>query len=99
VVKPGLRERIPAITHVNGRARLQTVDEKSNPLLYCLLKDFQRLTGIPVLMNTSFNRRGEPIVCTPTDALTCFEKTGMDALFVDNLLVEKVPEVVAVSVN
>ncbi len=88
-VKPGQRERVPAITHVNGRARLQTVDKKSNPLLYGLLKDFQRLTGIPVLMNTSFNRRGEPIVCTPSDALTCFEQTDMDVLFLGNLLVEK----------
>ncbi len=90
LVKPGLRERVPAITHVDGRARLQTVDENSNPLLYCLLKDFQQLTGIPVLMNTSFNRRGEPIVCTPSDALTCFERTDMDVLFLGNLLVEKV---------
>ena len=88
-VKPALREKVPAITHVNGRARLQTVDEKANPLLYALIKEFRRLTGIPVLMNTSFNRRGEPIVCTPAHALTCFEKTDMDALFLGDLLVEK----------
>lgn len=92
VVKSGLREKVPAITHVNGRARIQTVDENNYPLLYSLLKDFQRLTGIPVLMNTSFNRRGEPIVCTPAHALTCFERTDMDVLFLGNLLVEKVPD-------
>jgi carbamoyltransferase len=88
-VKPGQRDKIPAIVHVNGRARLQTVDKKDNPLLYEVLEHFRDLTGIPVFMNTSFNRRGEPIVCTPGDALACFEHTGMDALFLGGLVVSK----------
>jgi carbamoyltransferase len=81
--------RIPAVTHVDGSARIQTVDETRNPAFYELIKAFERLTGCPVLVNTSFNVRGEPIVCTPADAYQCFVKTHMDALVVGPYLVTK----------
>lgn len=71
---------IPAVTHVDGSARIQTVHEGTNPLYYRLLKAFEQRTGCPVLVNTSFNVRGEPIVCTPEEAYTCFRRTHMDAL-------------------
>ncbi len=75
-----VRSEIPAVTHVDFSARLQTVDEERNPRFYRLLEAFDRLTGCPVLVNTSFNVRGEPIVCTPEDAYRCFLATDMDAL-------------------
>ncbi len=73
-------ERLPAITHVDGTARVQTVTPESNRLFYRLLEAFERHSGVPVLLNTSFNVRGEPIVCSPEDAWICFQKTDMDAL-------------------
>ncbi len=75
-----IRSELPAITHVDGSARVQTVSEKTNPDYYNLIKAFQKLTGVPVLINTSFNVRGEPIVCTPEDAYRCFMRTNMDRL-------------------
>jgi carbamoyltransferase len=83
------RERLPATTHVDGSARVQTVDRATNPLFHDLLVTFDRLTGTPVLINTSFNVRGEPIVCTPADALRCFRETGMDALVIDRFVLYK----------
>lgn len=80
---------IPAVTHVDGSARIQTVDEVRNPLFHRLLQEFERLTGCPVLVNTSFNVRGEPIVCTPADALQCFRRTHMDALVMGSFLITK----------
>jgi len=74
------RSKIPAVTHVNGSARLQTVAASTNPRTHALLKEFKKLTGSSVLINTSFNVRGEPIVCTPEDAYSCFMKTNMDSL-------------------
>jgi carbamoyltransferase len=71
---------IPAVTHVDGSARIQTVHQGTNPLYHHLLKEFEERTGCPVLVNTSFNVRGEPIVCTPEEAYTCFRRTHMDAL-------------------
>jgi carbamoyltransferase len=71
-VRPEWRDRIPAIVHVDGTARVQTVGEQTNPMLYRPLKEFEALTGIPVLINTSFNVKGEPIVETPRDAVVCF---------------------------
>ena len=88
-VKPEWRDRIPAIVHVDGTARLQTVTEDANPRLYRLLKEFDALTGIPVLVNTSFNVKGEPIVETPQDALNCFLNTGMECLVLDDRLITK----------
>ena len=84
-----VRSEIPAVTHVDYSARIQTVDEERNPRLYRLLEAFDRLTGCPVLVNTSFNVRGEPIVCTPEDAYRCFLATGMDALVLEDVVIIK----------
>ena len=83
------RSEIPAVTHVDYSARLQTVDQIRNPRLHSLLREFQNRTGCPVLVNTSFNVRGEPIVCTPEDALRCFMATEMDVLVLENCVVLK----------
>jgi carbamoyltransferase len=80
---------LPATTHVDGSARVQTVDAETNPLFHRLLDAFEALTGTPVLINTSFNVRGEPIVCSPADALACFLSTGMDLLVVDHFVLRK----------
>ena len=84
-----VRSEIPAVTHVDDSARVQTVDERRNPGLYGLLRAFHRKTGCPVLVNTSFNVRGEPIVCTPEDAYRCFRATGMDALVLEDTVIVK----------
>ncbi|MFN0219480.1 MAG: carbamoyltransferase [Hyphomicrobium sp.] len=90
-VKPEWRDRIPAIVHVDGTARVQTVREAQNPRLHALLKAFDALTGVPVLINTSFNVKGEPIVETPEDALDCFISTGLDVLILHDMVIEKTP--------
>ena len=84
-----VRSEIPAVTHVDYSARLQTVDEERNPRFAGLLEAFERLTGCPVLVNTSFNVRGEPIVCTPEDAYRCFLATDMDILVLEDVVVTK----------
>lgn len=89
-VKPSKRSVIPAVTHVDGSARPQTVEREVNPLYWKLIDEFGKRTGVPVVMNTSFNLRGEPIVCTPTDAIRTFFSSGMDALMLGSFLVEKV---------
>lgn len=83
------RSDVPAVTHVDYSARLQTVDEKSNPPFRMLLEAFERQTGCPVLVNTSFNVRGEPIVCTPDDAYRCFMRTDIDYLVVWPYLLDR----------
>jgi carbamoyltransferase len=83
------RSTLPAITHVDYSARVQTVHKHTNPRYHALLKAFEDLTGCGVLVNTSFNVRGEPIVCTPTDAYRCFMRTEMDYLVVENFLLDK----------
>ncbi len=83
------RSELPAITHVDYSARVQTVHEQTNPRYYALLKAFEAQTGCAVLVNTSFNVRGEPIVCTPADAYRCFMRTEMDCLVVENFLMDK----------
>ncbi|RIJ44598.1 carbamoyltransferase, partial [Maribellus luteus] len=88
-VRPEWRDKIPAIVHVDGTARVQTVREETNPTLYRLLKEFDALTGVPVLINTSFNVKGEPIIETPRDAVICFLTTGIDHLVMHNTLVSK----------
>jgi len=80
---------IPAVTHVDGSARLQTVARESHPEFYDLLSEFDSLSGCPVLINTSFNVRGEPIVCTPDDAYLCFMRTEMDILVLGNQILLK----------
>ena len=84
-----LRSTVPAITHVDYSARIQTVDEARNPRFHRLLTAFERLTGCPVLVNTSFNIRGEPIVCTPQDAYRCFLATDMDVLVLEDYIISK----------
>ncbi|MCB2107243.1 MAG: hypothetical protein KDE14_06055, partial [Rhodobacteraceae bacterium] len=83
------RSKIPAVTHVDGSARIQTVHAATNPLFHALLTEFKRLTGIPVLVNTSFNVRSEPIVCSPEDAFRCFMATDLDVLVVGRSRLEK----------
>ena len=75
--------------HVDGTARIQTVNRTQNPLYYDLIRAFAARTGVPVLVNTSFNTRGEPIVCTPRDALECFWTSPLDALVIGPFLIEK----------
>jgi len=88
-VRPEWQERVPAIVHVDGSARVQTVDRETNPAFHALLEAFAERTGVPVLLNTSFNVRGEPIVETPTDAMKCFLATEIDVLVIHDLLIEK----------
>jgi len=83
------RSEIPAVTHVDYSARVQTVHNETNPRFYKLLDEFNKRTGCPVLVNTSFNVRGEPIVCTPEDAYRCFMRTEMDYLVLENILITK----------
>jgi carbamoyltransferase len=92
-VRKEMQKKLPAITHVDGSARLQTVDKKTNPKYHALLSEFEKKAGVPVVLNTSFNVRGEPIVCTPEDAYSCYMRTGIDALVAGNyILTEKDPE-------
>jgi carbamoyltransferase len=84
-----VRSDIPATTHVDYSARVQTVDEQRNPRFHRLLAAFYQLTGCPVLVNTSFNVRGEPIVCSPEDAYRCFLGTDMDVLVLENFVIHK----------
>ncbi|HEU5226206.1 MAG TPA: carbamoyltransferase C-terminal domain-containing protein [Ktedonobacteraceae bacterium] len=88
-VLPDKADQIPAVRHVDGTARIQTINREQHPLYYDLLKAFQQRTGVPVLVNTSFNTRGEPIVCTPRDAVECFWTSPLDALVIGSFLLEK----------
>jgi len=83
------RSEVPAITHVDYSARVQTVKEADNPPYYALLKHFSENYGCPLVINTSFNVRGEPIVCTPDDAYRCFMRTNMDYLVMGSFLINK----------
>jgi carbamoyltransferase len=83
------RSTIPAVTHVDHSARVQTVSAEHDPAFHRLLTEFDRLTGCPVLVNTSFNVRGEPIVATPEDAYRCFMRTNIDTLAMGGFLIEK----------
>ena len=84
-----VRSEIPAITHVDYSARIQTVHPETNALYYRTIKKFEEKYGCPVIINTSFNVRGEPIVCTPEDAYRCFMRTNMDYLMLGNYLIDK----------
>jgi len=83
------RSQIPAVTHVDYSARVQTVNRQDNPLYYDLISEFHKITGCPVIINTSFNVRGEPLVCSPEDAYRCFMRTEMDYLALGNFLIDK----------
>lgn len=84
-----LRQDAPAVVHVDGTARVQLVDEREHPKYHGLIKEFEKLTGVPVLLNTSFNVKGEPVVCTAKDALRTFWSTGLDTLAIGDFIVRK----------
>jgi carbamoyltransferase len=88
-VRPEKADRIPAVRHVDGTARIQTIHREQNPTYYQLIKAFQARTGVPVLVNTSFNTRGEPVVCSPRDAVECFWTSPLDALVIGSFVLEK----------
>lgn len=88
-VQPDKVDRIPAVRHVDNTARIQTVNRQQHPLYYDLLKEFGKRTGVPVLVNTSFNTRGEPVVCSPRDAIECFWSSPLDALIIGSYILEK----------
>ncbi len=88
-VREEYRKRLPAVTHFDGSARMQTIKESQNPKTYRLLKEIEKRSGLPVVMNTSFNDNNEPIVCSPKDALRCYYGTGFDALAIHDFLLIK----------
>jgi carbamoyltransferase len=88
-VRPSWRKRVPAITHADDSTRPQLVYKKESPMYHTLLTAFYRKTGVPLILNTSFNLRGEPIVATPEDAYTCFLRSGIDMLIMGNTVCEK----------
>ena len=88
-VLPDKAHYIPAVRHIDGTARIQTINRQQHPLYYELIQAFQKRTGVPVLVNTSFNTRGEPIVCSPRDAVECFWTSPLDALVIGSFLLEK----------
>lgn len=90
-VKDGSEKIIPSVTHVDKTGRVQTVNNKTNPRYYALIKHFYELTGVPVILNTSFNVKGEPIVNSPADAIRCFFTTGLDFLIVERFMLFKKP--------
>jgi carbamoyltransferase len=84
-----IRSRLPAVTHVDYSARIQTVHAETNPRYHKLIETFDKKTGCAVIVNTSFNVRGEPIVCTPEDAYRCFMRTEMDYLVIEDFVLDK----------
>jgi carbamoyltransferase len=88
-VKPEHHATLPAITHVDGTARVQTVFKEHSPLYYGLIERFGQATGVPIVLNTSFNLRGEPIVTTPANAFSTFSRSEMDCLVLGDFLIEK----------
>ena len=91
------RSDIPAVTHVDYSARVQTVHKETNPKYHALISSFKKETGCPILVNTSFNIRGEPIVCTPEDAFRCFMGTDIERLIVGNCYLKKESQTIAKS--
>ena len=88
-VRPEKRDKIPAVVHIDGSSRVQTVSSITNPRFYNLINEFKKITNVGVVLNTSFNVRGEPIVCTPKDAIRCFYTSGLDALAINDFLIQK----------
>jgi carbamoyltransferase len=89
-IKEEQRAQIPAVTHVDGSGRLQTVYRQTNPRYWRLIEAFRNLTGVPIVLNTSFNEN-EPVVCRPEEALNCFQRTNMDLLVLGDWLVSRSP--------
>jgi len=87
--KENKKKLVPSVVHVDGTGRLQTISKEENYLYYSVIKEFEKLSGVPILINTSFNIRGEPIVCTPEDAYKCMMGTGIDCLVIDKFLVKR----------
>jgi carbamoyltransferase len=87
-IRPDKRPLIPAVTHVDGSGRLQTVSRHTNPLYYRLIDSFRDITGVPMVLNTSFNEN-EPVVCKPEEALDCFLRTKMDTLVIGHSLITR----------
>lgn len=87
--RDGAAERIPAVTHEGGTGRVQTIRQEWNPLYHQVVKAFGEATGVPVLLNTSFNLRGEPIVTTPANAMSTFGRSGLESLYIDDLVIRK----------
>jgi carbamoyltransferase len=88
-VKDNWKNRLGAVVHIDGTSRIQTVEQKNTPLYHRLITEFHQITGVPVILNTSFNIRGQPIVETPLQALSTFASTGLDALFIENFIIKK----------
>ena len=89
-----INNSIPSVIHVDNSARIQTVTKSSNDKLYNILDEFEKITNCPILINTSFNIRGEPIVATPYDALKCFFNTNIDYLIIENYLISKKDKII-----
>jgi len=87
--RPEKRDAVPAVVHVDGSGRLQTVDAHANPRYHRLISSFDELTGVPIVLNTSFNLNGEPIVCAPEDAVRTFYSCGLDELYLGNIRITK----------
>jgi carbamoyltransferase len=87
-IREAKRSSVPAVTHVDGSGRLQTVHRHSNPRYYALIEQFEKLTGVPMVLNTSFNEN-EPVVCQPSEALSCFLRTNMDVLVLENVIISR----------
>ena len=93
------RSEIPAITNVDYSSRIQTVHKDTNERFYSLIQELNRLTNCPILVNTSFNIRGEPIVCTPEDAYRCFMGTNLDILVIENFIIYKEEQISKINLN
>lgn len=90
-VRPGVREAIPAVVHVDGSARVQTVNRTHNPQFWMLINAYKQLTGLPVVLNTSFNHADEPIVCSPADAVHTFVRCRLDAVVLGHYVIRNAP--------
>ena len=90
LLKEEKRRIVPGVTHVDGSGRLQTITEDMNPRYYHLISEFQKISGVPMIVNTSFNIKGEPIIESPTDAVRCFLGSGIDYLVMNDFVVEKI---------
>jgi carbamoyltransferase len=89
MIREKYRTAIPAVTHVDSSGRVQTVDKDDNSDFYAILREFEKLTGLPIVLNTSFNINGEPIVLSPDDALNTFFNSGLEHLFIEDFYVDK----------
>ena len=89
IIKKNQRKKIPAVVHVDGSGRLQTVSKDINPIFYKLISEFEKISKIPIILNTSFNLKGEPIVCSPADAIRTFFSSGLDYLTLGSFLIKK----------